>query len=72
MALKMKITYATMSADNEELQSAFDEAFEKVKSSMLGVEVPMFIDGEKVYASEKSIAYSPIDTRIHLCTAQKG
>ncbi|HHY54173.1 MAG TPA: aldehyde dehydrogenase family protein [Chloroflexi bacterium] len=72
MALKMKITYATMSADNEELQSAFDEAFEKVKASMLGVEVPMYIDGEKVYADEKSIAYSPIDTRIHLCTAQKG
>jgi 1-pyrroline-5-carboxylate dehydrogenase len=72
MALKMKITYATMSADNEELQSAFDEAFEKVKSSMLGVEAPMFIDGEKVYADEKSIAYSPVDTRIHLCTAQKG
>ena len=72
MALKMKITYATMSADNEELQSAFDEAFEKVKSSLLGVEVPMFIDGEKVYATEKSIEYSPIDTRIHLCTAQKG
>lgn len=72
MALKMKITYATMSADNEELQSAYDEAFEKVRSSMLGVEVPMFIDGQKVLAKEKTIAYSPVDTRIHLCTAQKG
>ncbi|MFO7633408.1 MAG: aldehyde dehydrogenase family protein [Caldilinea sp.] len=72
MALKMKITYATMSADNEELQSAFDEAFEKVRTSMLGVEVPMFIDGKKVHAKEKSIAYSPVDTRVHLCTAQKG
>ena len=72
MPLKMKITYATMSADNEELQSAFDEAFEKVRSSMLGVEAPMFIDGKKVYADEKTIAYSPVDTRIHLCTAQKG
>jgi 1-pyrroline-5-carboxylate dehydrogenase len=72
MPLKMKITYATMSADNEELQSAFDEAFDKVRSSMLGVEAPMFIDGKKVYAGEKTIAYSPVDTRIHLCTAQKG
>ena len=72
MALKMKITYATMSADNEELQSAFDEAFDKVKASMLGVETPMFINGEKVFAKEKTITSSPIDTRIHLCTAQKG
>jgi 1-pyrroline-5-carboxylate dehydrogenase len=72
MALKMKITYATMSADNEELQSAYDEAFAKVRGSMLGVEVPMFINGEQVLAKEKTIAYSPLDTRIHLCTAQKG
>lgn len=72
MALKMKITYATLSADNEELQSAFDDAIAKVRTSLLGVEVPMFIDGEKVYADEKTITYSPIDTRIHLCTAQKG
>lgn len=36
MALKMKITYATMSADNEELQSAFDEAFDKVRSLNAG------------------------------------
>jgi len=31
MALKMKITYSTMSADNEELKSAFDAAFAKVR-----------------------------------------
>ena len=49
MALKMKITYSTMSADNEELQSAFDVAFAKVRESMLGLEVPMFIDGEPKY-----------------------
>ncbi|MBW7883594.1 MAG: aldehyde dehydrogenase family protein [Caldilineaceae bacterium] len=72
MAQKLKITYATMSADNEELQSAFDAALDKVKASLLGVEVPMFIDGEKVYAPDKKITYSPIDTTLHLCTAQKG
>lgn len=72
MALKMKITYATLSADNEELQSAFDEAFDKVHAGMLGVEVPMFIDGEMVYADEKTRAFSPVDTDVHLCTAQKG
>lgn len=72
MAHKIKITYATLSADNEELQSAFDVAIETVRRSKLGVEVPMFIDGESVYTDEKTITYSPIDTRIHLCTAQKG
>lgn len=69
---KFKVTYATMSADNEELQSAYDEAIAEVKSSWLGVEVPMFINGEKVYAGEKFKSYSPIDTDLELCTAQKG
>ena len=72
MAQKFKITYATMSADNEELQSAFDAALTNVRSNLLGLEVPMFIGGEKVYASEKTMAYSPVDTTVHLCTAQKG
>ena len=72
MAKKFKVTYATMSADNEELQSAFDEAIAKVKSQWLGVEVPMFINGEKVYAAKKFESYSPINIDMHLCTAQKG
>jgi len=72
MAKKFKITYATMSADNEELQSAFDEAVAKVKSEWLGVEVPMFINGKRVDAAEKFESYSPVDTEMHLCTAQKG
>ena len=72
MAPKMKITYATMSADNEELQQALDAAVAKVKGELLGVEVPMFIAGEKVYAAEKTVTYSPVDTSVHLVTAQKG
>ncbi len=72
MALSFKVTYATIAADNEELQAAFDTAFETVRSSWLGVEVPMFIDGAKVYATEKSETHSPVDTSLHLCTAQKG
>ena len=49
----LKITYATMSADNEELQSAFDGAIARVRAGWLGREVPMFIGGEKVFAGEK-------------------
>lgn len=69
---KFKVTYATMSADNEELQSAYDEAIAKVKAKWLGVETPMFINGQKVYAAEKFKKYSPINTDMLLCTAQKG
>ena len=69
MAERMKITYSTMSADNEELQASFDRAFEQVRGELLGVEVPMFINGDRVLAKEKTAAYSPVDTMIHLCTA---
>jgi len=72
MAQKFKVTYATMSADNEELQSAYDEAIARVKAGWLGVEVPMFINGEKAYAAEKFDDYGPVNTSQRLCTAQKG
>jgi ubiquinone/menaquinone biosynthesis C-methylase UbiE len=72
MAQKFKVTYATLSADNEELQSAYDEAIARVKARWLGREVPMFIGGKRVFADEKFDKYSPINTDVHLCTAQKG
>jgi 1-pyrroline-5-carboxylate dehydrogenase len=72
MAQKFKITYATLSVSNEELQSALDEAFKRVKRDWLGQELPMFINGEKVYAEGKFEVYSPINTDLHLCTAQSG
>jgi 1-pyrroline-5-carboxylate dehydrogenase len=71
-AQMQKITYATMSADNEELQSAYDQAIANVKAKWLGAEVPMFINGEKVYADEKFKKYSPVNTDMLLCTAQQG
>jgi 1-pyrroline-5-carboxylate dehydrogenase len=72
MTQKFKITYATLSADNEELQSAFDGAIERVKNGWLGAEVPMFIKGKRVYTDDKFKTYSPINTDIHICTAQSG
>ncbi|GAB4440399.1 MAG: L-glutamate gamma-semialdehyde dehydrogenase [Anaerolineae bacterium] len=72
MAKKMKITYATMSADNEELQSAYDAAIERVKAGWMGADVPMFINGEKVYTDVKFSSTSPVNTDLLLCTAQKG
>jgi 1-pyrroline-5-carboxylate dehydrogenase len=72
MSEKIKITYATMSADNEELQAAMDEAIATVREEWLGVEVPLIINGEKVYTQQKLERYSPINTDLLLCTAQNG
>jgi 1-pyrroline-5-carboxylate dehydrogenase len=68
----LKITYATLSADNEELQTAFDKAVVKVKKEWLGAELPMFINGQKVYAGDKFKTYSPINTDILIATVQNG
>jgi hypothetical protein len=43
---RMKITYATLSADNEELQSAFDAAVDRVRGT-LGASYPMLIGAEE-------------------------
>ncbi|MFN2419736.1 MAG: aldehyde dehydrogenase family protein, partial [Candidatus Limnocylindria bacterium] len=58
---RMKITYATLSADNEELQSSFDAALARARSE-LGRAYPMLIGGEERTATEMFEDRSPIDT----------
>jgi 1-pyrroline-5-carboxylate dehydrogenase len=58
---RMKITYATLSADNEELQASFDAAVERARMS-LGQSYPMLIGGEERFGSESFVDRSPIDT----------
>jgi 1-pyrroline-5-carboxylate dehydrogenase len=60
---RMKITYSTLSADNEELQSAFDAAVEKVRGD-LGKSYPMLIGGEERRGDQEFEDRSPIDTEI--------
>ena len=60
---RMKITYATLSADNEELQSAFDAAVERVRGT-LGQSYPMLIGGEERFGTEEFEDRSPIDRDI--------
>jgi 1-pyrroline-5-carboxylate dehydrogenase len=60
---RMKITYATLSADNEELQSAFDAAVERVRSE-LGRSYPMIIGDEERTRDESFEDRSPIDREI--------
>ncbi len=57
---RMKITYATLSADNEELQSAFDAALERARGE-LGRTYPMIIGGEERLRDETFEDRSPID-----------
>ena len=59
----MKITYSTLSADNEELQSAFDAALERVRGE-LGRTYPMIIGGEERSADETFEDRSPIDREL--------
>ena len=56
----MKITYSTLSADNEELQSAFEEALQRARGD-LGRTYPMLIGGEERLADETFDDRSPID-----------
>ena len=58
---RMKITYATLSADNEELQSSFDAAVERARAD-LGRAYPMIIGAEERFGTETFDDRSPIDT----------
>jgi 1-pyrroline-5-carboxylate dehydrogenase len=58
---RMKITYATLSADNEELQSAFDRAVEAARGQ-LGQTYPMIIGDERRAGAQTFDDRSPIDT----------
>ncbi len=60
---RMKITYATLSADNEELQSAFDRAVETARAQ-LGERYPMLIGDERRAGTETFDDRSPIDTEL--------
>jgi len=56
----MKITYSTLSADNEELQRAFEAALERARGD-LGRTYPMIIGGEERLGDETFEDRSPID-----------
>jgi 1-pyrroline-5-carboxylate dehydrogenase len=58
---RMKITYATLSADNEELQASFDTALARARAD-LGRSYPMLIGAEERMAAETFDDRSPIDT----------
>jgi len=60
---RMKITYATLTADNEELHAAFDAAVEDARSQ-LGRPYPMLIGDEERTSGESFEDRSPIDREL--------
>jgi 1-pyrroline-5-carboxylate dehydrogenase len=60
---RMKITYATLSADNEELQSAFDAALSRARAQ-LGRTYPMLIGSEQRTSDVTFEDRSPIDREL--------
>ena len=58
-----RITYATMSADNEELHRRYEEAVERARGWM-GQEHPFWVDGEERWGNGFHEEHSPIDSEI--------
>jgi 1-pyrroline-5-carboxylate dehydrogenase len=63
MAQDFRITYATLSADNEDLQRNYDEAVERARAE-LGKDWPFVVNGEERWTDEKYEEPSPIDSDI--------
>ena len=68
---RIKITYATLSADNEELQAAFDAALESARAE-LGRTYPLVIGDEERTKAEQFEDRSPVDREIVLGRFQVG
>lgn len=71
MATEAKITYATLSADNQELHAKFDAAIEQVRGA-LGRTCPLYIGGKARPTSTTSDSLSPTDTRVVVARAASG
>jgi 1-pyrroline-5-carboxylate dehydrogenase len=65
MAEKFRITYATLSADNEDLQKAYDEGVEQARAE-LGTSYPVVVNGEERWSDDLADERSPIDDQILL------
>jgi 1-pyrroline-5-carboxylate dehydrogenase len=68
---RIKITYATLKADNEELHSGFEAAVERVRAG-LGAHHRNVIDGQEVDGDGSFEVRSPIDRDIVLGTFATG
>ena len=68
---RIKITYSTLSADNEELQSAYDAALDEARG-LFGRTYPLIIGAEERTKPEQFEDRSPIDRELVLGRFQLG
>ncbi|MFC5288244.1 aldehyde dehydrogenase family protein [Actinokineospora guangxiensis] len=68
MTARVRVTYATLSADNEDLHTSYEEGL-RVAKSWLGATIPTKVAGEARTAGAAFAVTSPSDTAIRLCTA---
>jgi len=66
-----RITYATMSADNEELHKQYDEGIEQAKAG-LGKTIPVVVNGQERSDRETYELRSPIDSDVLLANICQG
>jgi 1-pyrroline-5-carboxylate dehydrogenase len=71
MASESKITYATLTADNDELHARFDEGIAKARAK-LGETKPMFIAGRPRAGASTTESRNPADTRVIVARAAAG
>ena len=71
MVTEAKITYVTLSADNQELNAKFDAAIAEVRGA-LGKTYPLYIGGKARTTAATTDDLSPIDTRVVVGRAASG
>ncbi|MBN1428135.1 MAG: aldehyde dehydrogenase family protein [Anaerolineae bacterium] len=65
MAEKFKITYSTLSVDNDQLHADFDVGIERVKAQ-LGKTFPLLLNGKEHPVQETFPVFNPADPRVPL------
>ena len=71
MGSRIRVTYATLSADNEELHAAYEEGLQTARS-WLGATIPARVSGEDRTDGPTFDVTSPGDLSVTLCTAYEA
>jgi 1-pyrroline-5-carboxylate dehydrogenase len=71
MATRFRVTYATLSADNEDLQAAYDEGLRLAKT-WLGATIPGYVNGKPRTSGPTFTVTSPGDLSLQLCQVHES
>jgi 1-pyrroline-5-carboxylate dehydrogenase len=71
MAERFRVTYATLSGDNEDLQAAYEQGLETARS-WFGADLPSYVNGEERRNGPSFEVHSPVDTSVLLATVHSA